>query len=256
MRKRAKTVATQTVTQAARRIQAAVRAAQGRRRAIPRFRAGFSRTGGFYGRFQPGGPEIKFKDIAIAAAVPGFSGTILSNCLNVIPQDDTESGRIGRKITISGIYLHGEVTLAGTTTTTQTCDEVRYIVYLDKQANGAAATAANIMASEPAPGAGAVTIDSYRNLENVARFQIIFDKKFAVNQQVAVAAAPAVAITSGLVFKSFSFAKKCNIQIDYDSSAATGALTTVRSNNLGVLAISRRGIASTEFNCRLRYKDM
>lgn len=249
MRKRAR-VATTTVTTTRRpaRGSAITRVRQTRAGRIPRAIVGLVRTGGFYGRFGPTG-ELKFFDTYSGAAVAvGAAGTITNNCLNIIPQSDGQSGRVGRSVTVKAVYMKGFVNLASQATAVAATDTMRVIIYLDKQANGAAATAGNILAVLPG---GAVDFLSFRNLENSARFQILAEKKFDITAM----AGPA-GVSTGAREISFNLAKKCNIPITWDSTAATGALTTVRSNNIGVLCINQVTSATIEYNCRLRYSDM
>lgn len=246
-------------TSAANIIAGAVRSRLVRKRYLARRRVparGYLRTTGFYGRFQGlGGPELKFFDTSPAAAQVAATGTITSNCLNIVPQADTESSRQGRLINIKSIYIKGAFILPTATSSTTATDDCRFILYQDMQANGAAATAALILA--PDPSVAAVSIDSFRNLENVGRFKVLWDKLVSVTapSSFAVAGATPTTIAPVATNRIIKYGTRCSIPITFDSTAATGALTTVRSNNLGILCVSRNGLMFVEYNVRIRYSD-
>ena len=50
-----------------------------------------------------------------------------------------------------------------------------------------------------------------------------------------------------------SFYKTCNMPIEYDST--TGAITEIRSNNIGVLLLSRNGVCTFGSKFRVRFSD-
>ncbi len=119
------------------------------------------------------------------------------------------------------------------------------IVYLDKQTNAAAAALLTLLTT--------ITVDSYRNLANTGRFQILFDKTFMLNIMSQNAATTAMT-----VFRQFNLNKKCAIPIEYDASATTGAIGTQRSNNIGIWYVVDTSTGDTFDvigNCRLRYSD-
>lgn len=224
------------------RILAARRA----RMRIPRFLVGRVATTGFFGRFQPQGPEMKFLDTTVAASSPATTGTIFSSSLNIIPQDDTQSGRIGRKVTVKRVQLRGQVLLPATTTAADTADRLRILVVLDMQANGASPLVGQVMETG--------SINSYLDMANVSRFRVLADKLFTLS--ASAAGAPTGTPSFGAVLKSFSIYKKVNIPIEYDASASTGALTTIRSNNILVVALTQNALATLAFTSRIRYTDM
>jgi len=55
--------------------------------------------------------------------------------------------------------------------------------------------------------------------------------------------------------KTYNQYIKCNFPIEYDASAATGAITTQRSNSVAVLMISQGGFCTFQYNTRIRYSD-
>ncbi len=213
---------------------------------LPRQR-GYLRTGGFYGRYANGG-ELKFLDTQVDSAM-AVTGTIVDTFVT-IPQGVTESQRVGRKCTIKAINWRWRVRLPNTTTVGNTSDTARMIMYLDKQTNGSPATAILLLEA----GAGSVGFQSYNNLENSGRFRILYDKVVdLVAKSGSGTGAAGVQFGEDNVYGSMY--KKCNIPIEYDNSASTGVLTSMRSNNLGFLFLSSDGVATVISKVRLRFSD-
>ncbi len=215
-------------------------AAQGR--AFGRFRAG-----GRVRRQPRGAGELKFHDVDFDNE-PVASGGAIEATINVIPQGITESERIGRKCTITNIGWRYDIFLVkvDAQATATNGDVLRVILYLDKQTNGATATVLNILQT--------ADYQSFNNLSNKGRFTILMDKTHVINY-LSLASDNAGVVSSANVTRSFTFFKKTNINIEYDDSAATGALTTIRTNNLGILTISREGQVRIVSKIRLRFSD-
>ncbi len=220
-----------------------------RRRVVqiqPRQR-GYLRRGGYYGRYANGG-EMKFLDTQVDSAM-AVTGTIVDTFVT-IAQGVLENQRVGRACTIKGINWRWRVRLPNTTTVGNTSDTVRMIMYLDKQTNGAAATAIQILEAN----AGAIGFQSYNNLENKGRFRILYDKTVDLVAQSG-SGTGAAGVQFGEDNVAGSYYKKCNIKIEYDNSASTGVLTTMRSNNLGFLFLSSDGVGTIISKVRLRFSD-
>ncbi len=227
------------------------------RRAIPRYQKrgirfggpGFARTGGYYGRFKGRrasglAPELKFHDLAIDDAVIATGGTIVEDSCNGIAQGVTESQRIGRKCVIKAIHWKMNIALPNTSVPNETSDTARIILYLDKQCNGATATVAGILED--------ADYQSFKNLANKGRFRTLMDRTYDLNSQSG--AYDGTNDQFGEHTVTDEFHKQCNIPIEFDST--TGAITEVRSNNIGVLSISGTGKASIFSQMRLRFADV
>jgi len=195
---------------------------------------GFTRAAGYYGR-----PELKFFDTTVTSTGVSATGTILSTSLNLIPEGTTESNRIGRKCLVTSVSLIGSIELPGALIAAHgdATDIVRFIVYVDKQCNGATATVADLLEN--------ATFRSHYNLANESRFRILSDTSRSLNANV----------FGSTNFGDFEiplkYKKKLKVPVEFDST--TGALTEVRSNNIGVLAISRFGLAAITYDARVRF---
>lgn len=208
------------------------------------FVQGVDRTGGFYGRYGHDG-ELKFFDFNAIDAIVAPNGTITGSIIN-IAQGVTESQRIGRKCTIRSMHWQASLTLPGANgaASPPASDRVRVIVYLDRQCNGAAAAIGDILALN--------IIDSFRNLANQGRFQLLHDKFYPLNYQT-LSSDNAGTQDACTLIKNFSFYKKLNIPIEY--SGTTGAIGEIRSNNIGILLEGQVGVAGFNGRIRFRFSD-
>lgn len=210
---------------------------------MPKSMRGYFRQVGAYGKYNPpqGREEMKYLDIVkkLSLNIPA-GGTILYDTINVIAQGTGASQRIGRQATIRKLLCNYQVILPASIITL--ADVVRIIIYVDKQANGAAATPGQILKGSPPD------IMSFKNLDNSKRFYTLLDKKIPISHRAGVGV---VGEEFAQVIKRFSFFKNVNIPVIYDSTA--GAITEIRSNNIGVLAISEIARITLATQFRLRY---
>lgn len=210
---------------------------------------GYTRTGGYYGRFNKvPSNELKFWDVPNGSgetddAVVAAGGSILLDSCNKLAQGITESTRVGRKAIIKSINWRYDVTLPNAQDLSSTSDIVRVIMYLDKQCNGAVATVTGILESSD--------YQSFNNLANKGRFRILYDKTHVINAMCA--AWDGTTEQTGAYTKSSAFYKKCNIPLEFDNT--TGAITEIKSNNLGIMLVGKAGVAGFESQIRIRFVD-
>lgn len=208
-------------------------------RVVPPVRVvpGYTRTVGSYGRSLPLSFEKKYFDTTVIDTSDATSGVII-NSLNLVPQGTTDQTRVGNKITIRNINIHAYSNNDDQTTLAFAGSNIRVIVYLDKQANGAAAAVTDIL--------NTAAITSFRNMDQVDRFVILVDK--VVFNPVECANA----LHTSNQRHYWSVNKKCNIPVHFSST--TGAITEVRSNNIGILYISDFASGNSAANGRARVK--
>lgn len=218
------------------------------------FRKGYDYSGGYYGKFRSGksalhkgGPiEKKFHQVAVADTAITTVGAVYTS-LNIIAQGTTQSTRIGRKVTVKKVQFHGYIYLPVNTNPNLMHEQVRMIWFIDKQANGAMPAVTQILDTDD--------VDSFYNLANIDRFVIVKDKVYSLQSPShSVLAGPVYATGETSIYIKMN--KKCNVDIYWDST--TGAITECRSNNFGLMTVSRSGTAtSTVFHgiFRMRYTD-
>lgn len=199
--------------------------------------------GGAYMRSAPGSFEKKYLDTVFAAAsIPAVGA--FSTSWNLIPQGTTKNTRIGNKCTAVNINAHGQLTLLTQAANSVVGDKVRWIILVDKQANGATVGAVSDVI-QTMPGA-TTDLNSFRNMDNVDRFVILKDKTYVLNQ-----ATQNGALGSNVTTRELKFNKKCQIPLEFSST--TGAITEVRSNNILCMLISL-GNNLTQFALTVRVK--
>lgn len=226
-----------------------------RRQTTGRFVRGRDRTAGFYGRFNgPRGPrglnrvvEQKFVDTALstpASATIIVPTSTVTGWIDVIPQNDTQSGRIGRKCTIKSINVKGTVTKAAGV---EPSDDFHMWIVQDTQTNGAqAATGTLFNAVSVTPGA------ALRNLENSSRFKIL--KHIHIENDSGASAG--VAGTYSADDQQIDCYLKTNIVMEFDSTATTGAVATMRSNHVFLAYGSVHGASTFNGACRIKFTDL
>ncbi len=188
--------------------------------------------------------ELKFFDSTNTNATIGTTGAITGS-INLVPQGIAENQRIGRKIQIRSIACRWwyNLPVQQDQADIPSGDTLRIIVFLDRQANGANAAVTDILET--------AQIESYINLANKNRFQIIMDRKYTLNRQVAVTDGTNQSTTPLFQFND-QWYKKLNIPVEFNSTA--GAITEVRSNNFAMLYISQNGkVGVGTQRTRIRY---
>ncbi len=204
--------------------------------------------GGYYGRFSGPGAELKFLDTTRDFAAFTAAGIIYDESLNIIPQGNTESERVGRKVVIRHLSFKGILQSGTATTATSTDQMLRIIVYCDKQTNGATATVTGILeTADPL---------SHYNLANQNRFKILYDQLMGVPVN-AMAQTAAGTFTTVSTDRKWEVSMRLNIPIEFDNSATTGVITSIRSNNIGILGVgfSDSGPSLLRYIARIRYSD-
>jgi len=205
-----------------------------------KFRKGYSRTSGYYGRFHKGG-EDKFFDTALSFTFDSAAIVPATGQLTLIPQGVTESTRVGRKCTITSIYIIGSVNNVPAASATSSVMCYLYLI-LDTQTNGAAAATTDVFTSASLQSA-------MRNLSNESRFRVLKKFRLSFNSNAGVTTA------YNSYRRDIKYFKKCNIPIEYSST--TGAITEIRSNNLFLIAgaTGADNTSTMDGACRLRFSD-
>jgi len=215
---------------------------KGRTVAIPAALRGYVRTAGYY-KGGGAGTELKFHDLDIDDTDIATGGTIAEDSCLTIAQGDGESERIGRKCTVKSINWRFQIVLDSASTPVSGTDVVRVILYQDKQTNGATAAVTDILESDD--------FQSFNNLANKSRFRTLMDRTYELNSSAAAGNGTTDLTAPAQINDTFFMS--CNIPIEYDNSATTGAIATMRSNNIGVLLLSGFGRCGFASKMRIRF---
>jgi len=211
---------------------------------------GFTRQVGYYGRYNgtPGWEKKWFDTDIPGNAIPAAGANYGS--MNVVQQNGASNGRIGRKIVITNLMLNYYANRAADSSFTA----FRITVVLDKQANGANATFADVWQN-----AGDLT--SYPNMVNTQRFSILYDKFVELSTSAILTTTTAAPIVTTTQFatstKHFKWSKRVNIPVEF-SDGAVATVANIKSNNILVFAQAASGgqhASNIDGLFRIRYSD-
>lgn len=198
-----------------------------------------ARTGGNYGWQQDrkwididnitaGGyvaPDYSF----LSAVVP--TTWQLGNCPVLITQGTSANQRIGNRVLIKEIMVRGILSLASQTAVNSMRDEVDIAIIEDTQCNGSLPNNTDVFYRD--------IRDSFLNLNNNARFKILFRKTYVF--QIDAVANTAATYASSPQRIVVDIAVRCNIPITF--SNVTGTLSERRTNNIYLAQCSQEGVA-------------
>ncbi len=191
--------------------------------------------------------ELKFHDLDIDDTAVAIGATISQVTCVDINQGVGESERVGRKCTIRQINWRFNLTQISSSDQADPPkgDVVRVILYQDKQANKLTAATTDILET--------ADYQSFNNLSNKSRFRTLMDRNYTLGMDLSqtdgtnTGAYPEINITD-------AFFKRVNIDIEY--TGATGAITEITSNNIGVMILSKNGTTQFSSKMRLRFSDV
>lgn len=190
-----------------------------------------------------GSHELKFFDTPISFTFDVTGEIPATGQLCLIPQGITESTRIGRTCVIRQILVR---LLLNTNPAAVTAGDAGYLaLLLDTQCNGTAAAIADIYTPAVALG------QAMPNSDNSERFTVLKSWRWSLQPASGVTTAWSVA-TAWIAYRY-----NCDIVLDYDSSLSTGALSTIRSNNVFLVGGSNSQDDQTSCvgNVRLYFSD-
>lgn len=152
--------------------------------------------------------------------------------LNGTTQGAAATNRLGRQFKMVSLLVRGTIQMAPTTTGSS---GFRLIVFYDKQVNGAAPTAAQLLATD--------SIDGLMNLDNSRRFKILCDE-----QRDCIG-------TAGPQALSFNIYRKMNLQTECNTGS-TGNVGDIQTGSVYALTYSNAntGVAAATSNLRARIR--
>ena len=183
--------------------------------------------------------ELKFKDNSFITNIT-TAGVILpnTNSLVNIAVGTGPNERIGRQIKVKSINAY--LTLQKNSSS-YACDTIRLMLVLDTQCNGTAPAITDILQT--------ASVNSFRNMANSKRFVVLKDS------EINITSATHDGTNFATVHRQLQFFRKVNYSIEYDQNLNTGALSTIRSNNLFLVALTSYASITVNGTVRIRYDD-
>lgn len=181
--------------------------------------------------------EHKQLDVS-SLALSVVDGVGIQTQLTNLTQGDTNITREGNQITAESIYIKLMFHIAAAASSSQ----IRCLLVHDKQSNGAAFATTDLLESVT----NIRSLITPRNLDNIKRFQVLYDKIIVLNQNVASA------ISTTRFIKIY---KKLGINLRYDGNA--GDITDLTQSALSLLFISNEATnePTVDVDSRIRFID-
>jgi len=179
--------------------------------------------------------DIKNVDTAIPSTSLDNLGAFWQVAPNVAQGDSSEQERLGNYIDLKSFSFNLQVA-AGSAGAA--CQFVRLMVIKDKQANGKEGGVdwgvdeilqGPVVGPPAFPGSVNAT-DRFRNLNETGRFQVLYDRRVMLNEDTASGKRCAI------MKKNLSF--KQPIRIQYEKKTTTGAVGTIKDNNVWLMMLS------------------
>ncbi len=188
--------------------------------------------------------EIKFVDNSIVVAGGMVGGIVANNLCVQISEGAGESQRIGRNVTVLKFAMHYDLELpkivAPSLAAPANGDNVRVIVFIDKQSNGLSNPTVTDILENAIPR-------TFYNLANQDRFQILVDNMHNINYKTLTGSALGK-FAQSLVIQSYYIEAELNMPVQYEGVEPT-------SNNIGVLLISRYPTSNFAGVWRMRFME-
>lgn len=191
--------------------------------------------------------ELKFFDNAVTKE-PVLVGGDMFATVNGIAQGTGENQRIGRRITIRSVQWRWVVHMDQLIlqNTPNSGDNIRLILFIDKQCNGAGAAVIDILET--------LSWQSFRNLANSDRFDILMDKQYDMAYLTqSQNASDDLFGQSGFSKNRFFDIDNLNIPIEFDGT--DGLIGEITSNNISIMVITQAGKCNIISTVRVRFTD-
>lgn len=182
-----------------------------------------------------------------------YNATVQADGSNFLLLNGTKPGsqnydRIGRKISMKSLQVHGKLNVLSNETTTGFC--IRMLIVYDKQPNGASPTYGDIIKSQDITGATSSTYSDFVNLDNRDRFEIIRDHFIQLGQFTTT---PDYA-TGPLTVPINEYLKLANREVCYNAGNA-GTIGDIQSGALYMFLVADNAGANSDLSFRVRFTD-
>jgi len=176
-------------------------------------------------------PEVEVHYVDLALAAYGMDTTGSVTALNLIAEGNDNTTRLGRKATMRSVSVRGYVVQAGVANVAQ---QGRLLVVWDNAAAGALPVITDVLT--------AITSSSFVNVNNVARFTVLYDNTYEVGSLN----------TGATVSIADQTVKKVDVELRVDSSTQfSGTTAAIGSIQNGTLLLLTMGSSAAAGNAGL-----
>lgn len=206
--------------------------------------------------------EAKMVDTVVTHG-SGFGYTLNQTAsitpMNLIQEGSSFYNRIGRRIEMKSLHLHGNIIQTGAGTTVN--DYARVMVVYDRQPNGAVPTFATILANYDQAGTATSTALSDLNPDERERFLILADERLVLP--------PVTAATGGVLATDSAqktltninrFIKLRGLATHFKASSSPSVIGDIATGSLLLITVGEAYASGSEgweaqLSWRLRYDD-
>lgn len=203
--------------------------------------------------YRPNPTEKKVYDIAVTTYQVNTTGSFTLLCIPTTGADMTN--RVGRKILQKSVYIRGrvtqEATAAGPQTVANSSQQIRFILFVDYQPNGAAPAVTDLLnTASPA---------SQLNINNRDRFKVLKDKCYVFDASAYNTTATSQLASWSRTVYNFKCYKKIDIETIFNATNG-GTIADINSGALYMFWIGDQAAGSnTDGNAlvstRVRFLD-
>lgn len=197
---------------------------------------------------------------ALVATAASWASTEVDPTANSLFTPTSGSGisnRIGRKVAVHKIKVHGTISFGVKTAQTQVSNypDVRLILYMDKQTNGAQAQGEDVMASSGTAAAVNNQL-TFQSLANFGRFRVLKDKLLSIRDGVATnnAAGTTISMECGTTPFKWNIVFKKPVVVHFNATDG-GTIADIVDNSFHMIALSSSTDAYIAYESRVVFTD-
>lgn len=192
--------------------------------------------------------DFELNDEAFTATWAAKNPTTV-NCLSAVAQGDGESQRDGRIYYITRLSVKGEINIAAIESTTAPLADrqARIVILWDSSTNGTEVVATDVM-----DGGQTRDIYSWRNLQEIGRFKVLYDRTLTI-RQIQTNEGAANLFAGGLALRNFSFSHNFKKPIRVVTTGTAGTVAEMSDNSLSLIGVADSATITLSYQARLRY---
>lgn len=201
--------------------------------------------------------ELKWLDVARAFTATSIAG--IQDYLSAVPQGDTSISRTGNVLSPTSIQLR--LTFASNILELGGDGRIRYILFWDRQANGAVPVLTGASTTQSLLDTGVIADPtlSPRNFNTIERYTILLDKMVTLQPVLAGSTTLAGAVdtltTTNLVTRTKVHVVKLGRMIKYNDAAAGIATAVSNALHIAYFTDAAANQAGVQAGYRLYFKD-
>jgi hypothetical protein len=193
--------------------------------------------------------EVKNIDVQGLAQVFTNVSAPLTFLLNPTTQGTTGTSRTGRKFKMESLRISA---LTQSPSNTIQDDVYRFIVFVDKDCRGAAPTVADVLQFTTF---GVTEIVSPRNIDNMSRFRVLYDKVQPIHPSIGAPTGVAGSVQIPMISWNVEIPLNTVVRC-YNTSVGTIADIETNSVYMMAFAISTTNLSTLNFISRIKFRDL